>query len=86
MSCCGKKRNELLHQHAFQQIHTTEYNFAPAHADVQFEYTGPTALTATGAVTGKKYRFAHKGNIQAIDYRDAASMLAIPVLKKVSIQ
>src|SRR6185312_2063748 len=72
MSCCGKKRTELLHQHTFQHPQPGNYNFAmsPASDDVQFKYTGSTALTAIGAVTGKKYRFVHTGHIQTIDYRD----------------
>lgn len=51
--------------------------------DAEFEYTGLTALTVTGSVTGKRYRFFHPHNVQKVDYRDAAGMMAVPVLKKV---
>ncbi|RTL58504.1 MAG: hypothetical protein EKK37_09220 [Sphingobacteriales bacterium] len=51
--------------------------------DIKFEYTGLTALTIFGSVTGKKYRFHHPNDIQVIDYRDASSMMGVSVLKKV---
>jgi hypothetical protein len=51
--------------------------------DVKFEYTGLTALTIIGSVTGKRYRFHHPNDIQVIDYRDASGMMGVPVLKKV---
>jgi hypothetical protein len=52
-------------------------------ADVHFEYTGHSALTVTGGVTAKRYRFNHSGDTKLIDYRDAGGMMAVPVLKKV---
>ncbi len=51
--------------------------------DVQFEYTGKTALTVNGSIPGKRYRFEHTGSTLVIDYRDAAGMMGIPVLRKV---
>ncbi len=51
--------------------------------DVSFEYTGETGLTVNGGVTGKRYRFKHKGEVQLIDYRDANGMMAISFLRKV---
>lgn len=48
-----------------------------------FEYTGKTALTLIGNVTGMQYRFNYTGNRQNIDYRDVPSIMVIPVLKKV---
>ena len=48
--------------------------------DKNFQYTGKTALTVIGGITGKKYRFTHSGDVQLIDYRDASGMMAIPNL------
>jgi len=52
--------------------------------DVWFMYTGQTALTITGYISGKRYRFGATGEQQLIDYRDAAAMMNVPVLKKIA--
>jgi len=51
--------------------------------DIHFMYTGQSALTATGNITGKQYRFSGPGDKQPVDYRDAPSMMKVPVLKRV---
>lgn len=51
---------------------------------VVFEYTGNTALSVTGKITGTHYRFSAPGERQNIDGRDAAGMMGIPVLQKVA--
>lgn len=51
--------------------------------DIAFMYTGKTALTIKGTVTGKQYRFSATGQSILIDYRDAASMMNVPVLKRI---
>jgi hypothetical protein len=51
--------------------------------DVNFKYTGKTGLSIRGTITGKNYRFAAPGEVQAIDYRDAPSMTGVPVLERV---
>lgn len=84
MCNCGNKRNE--HTSASLSMSgpvAASTRHHPLWPDVSFEYTGKTALSVTGYITGKKYRFHHHGDIQFIDYRDASAMLAIPVLKKV---
>jgi hypothetical protein len=50
-----------------------------------FEYTGVTALTAVGRVTGKRYRFGAPGARLEVDYRDRASLAAVPALRAVRI-
>lgn len=84
MSCCGQKRNENRQQEQ-RQAAGSVYNYTPPKMweDVQFEYTGKTALTVNGSITGKRYRFEHTGSTLVIDYRDAAGMMGIPVLRKV---
>lgn len=54
--------------------------------DTYFQYTGKSALTVTGKITGKNYRFTKPGEMQVIDYRDASGMMAVPVLKKVRLE
>jgi hypothetical protein len=82
MCNCGNKREHL----AQQSLSNTPESDIPKKMwqDVEFEYIGRTALTVTGSITGKTYRFYHPGNVQKIDYRDAAGMMAVFVLKKVT--
>ncbi len=85
MSCCGQKRNEYAKE-TKQAGESSPFHFPPLKIwrDTRFEYTGNSALTATGSATGKHYRFSHTGDTQLIDYRDVRSMLDIPVLKELS--
>jgi hypothetical protein len=58
---------------------------APSDASrAYFQYTGPTALTAVGAGTGTRYRFAHPGAIVAVVARDRRSLAAVPALRQVA--
>ncbi|MFT3935332.1 MAG: hypothetical protein QM726_17030 [Chitinophagaceae bacterium] len=84
MCNCGSKRN------SFVSSANNSVNRQPVPAptekmwpDVNFVYTGHTALSATGKVTGKQYRFNAPGDKQSVDFRDAASMMNVPVLKRV---
>jgi hypothetical protein len=44
-------------------------------------YSGRTALTVTGPVTGAVYRFSAPGARLAVDPRDAGALLKVPVLR-----
>jgi hypothetical protein len=84
MCNCGNKRNAYAQQsYNLSSGAAGEQPVKKMWADVQFEYTGHSALTVTGGVTGKRYRFNHPGDIKLIDYRDASGMMAVPLLKKV---
>jgi hypothetical protein len=48
----------------------------------RFEYTGPTGITAIGAVTGRQYRFATPGVPVVVDARDRWSLAKIPRLRE----
>jgi hypothetical protein len=50
---------------------------------VLFEYLGESALTATGPVTGRRYRFERPGARAAIDARDAPALRQVPRLRPV---
>ena len=85
MCNCGNKRNELATQSpagsaSKQPIHIPTQKMSP---DISFMYTGQSALTVTGRVTGKQYRFSVPGDRQPVDYRDTSSMLMVPVLKRI---
>ena len=85
MCNCGNKRAGLqLNQTADVAIQqsTIPSQKEKMWQDIYFEYTGVSALSLTGRITGKSYRFTAPGNIQPVDYRDAPTMMLIPVLKK----
>ena len=85
MCNCGKKRSELkqpsnnLNKISIGMIKQPVQN----KPRVLFQYTGQTALTVTGNVTRKIYRFNFSGDMQPVDVLDANGMNKIPVLKRV---
>jgi len=50
-----------------------------------FEYTGQTALTVRGPLTGRSYRFAYPGAQVFVDKREAAALTAVPHLRRSNI-
>ena len=85
MSCSGNKRtawqrNEHVHSHNNE----VSFEYKKIREDISFEYTGTIAISITGSVSGKKYRFLFNGDRQVIDYRDAAGMMREPYLRKIS--
>jgi hypothetical protein len=48
-----------------------------------FQYTGPTALTAIGPLSGRRYQFTRPGAVIAVDPRDRASLATVPHLRQV---
>jgi hypothetical protein len=90
MCNCGKKRVEYSqHSHHGNVPRRPVTNTRMAmpertFAFSVFEYTGKTALTVIGNVTGTNYRFNFPGNKQNIDNRDIAGIMSVPVLKKMT--
>lgn len=84
MCNCGNKRENFASAESFQL--SSRVNFANPGTkmwpDVSFEYTGKSALSVRGTISGKNYRFSKPGDVQLIDYRDASSMTGVPVLKR----
>ena len=86
MSCCGKKRKELL-QHmqlsgsgpAIEELPAARIPEVPS----VFEYTGLDLLILKGAVTGKSYYFKYPGARVEVAAEDAYAMLAEPYLEAV---
>ena len=50
---------------------------------IAFQYTGPTALTAIGPLSGRRYQFTGPGAVVAVDPRDRASLATVPNLRQV---
>ncbi len=85
MCNCGKKREEFGTSHSSTQSSYSDIEPVKNKSwdDVYFEYTGFTALSVKGSVSGRHYRFTQPGNTQPVDYRDTPGMMAVPVLRKV---
>jgi hypothetical protein len=81
--CCGmnKTTNQYTIPNRFSAVQ------APVSVGLQtgpaFEYTGATALTVMGPVTGARYRFNRSGSRVHVDPRDSASLARVPVLRSV---
>jgi hypothetical protein len=84
MCNCGNKREIFSAQQTMTL--SDNQNFSKHGSkmwpDINFEYTGKTALTLRGNISGKKYRFSAPGDVQLIDYRDVSSLISVSVLKK----
>lgn len=87
MSCCGKNR---VHPSTHPQILSAgsagaarEQRPRTPGVPLHFQYTGATALTVRGPITGRSYRFTRAGEKVAVDERDAPSLRAVPNLQMV---
>jgi hypothetical protein len=68
MGCCGDKRKA-----AVSRLGNV----------VLFEYLGRTGLTVTGPISRRTYRFPLQGARVAVDARDAATLAAVPTLRRI---
>ena len=88
MSCCGGKRSQfhqdLTNQRIIEATNGAVHVRTVSQVVVYFQYIGPTGLTVAGPITGKRYRFNRTGATVQVDGRDAASLLAIPNLRRLS--
>lgn len=82
MCNCGNKRNTYTQQQHANNANTNVANSEMPFGKINFEYTGKTALTVKGSVTGITYRFTYPGDIKTVDVRDASTMLLVPALRK----
>ena len=78
MSCCGRKREQLMRRPAVPPAAgaATPEPARPARAPRVFEYTGGPSLTVRGVVSGRTYSFPHSGACVEIIYEDSFAMLA----------
>lgn len=84
MCNCGNKREGLI-QHSSTTagiISSAGNNTSQGSVHARFEYIGKTALTVTGSITGKRYRFSSPGEILQVDLRDVSGLMSVPVLRK----
>jgi len=78
MACCGRLQPSAP---SGPVTSTGGGHPMPAVSTRDFEYVGETALTATGRVTGMRYRFHGPGATVTVDARDAPSLSGVPMLR-----
>lgn len=82
--CCGQKREQLNGSYSGGAPRPAAAAPSPVrYTTIYFEYTGSTALTVLGPVSGRRYRFSGHGARLAIDPRDRPSLAALPRLTQV---
>ena len=79
MACCGQDKG------SYSSVPMTRSNgfTAPGGTPI-FEYTGATALTVVGSITGRTYHFERTGARIAIDARDQQSVAQVPNVRRVT--
>ncbi len=82
MACCGKKRTQFATPPRSSSAPVPRAEGVPP-ARAFLEYTGSTALSTRGPVSGRHYRFERPGARLEIDPRDRRSLLAVPHLREV---
>jgi hypothetical protein len=81
MSCCGRPRAPAETRYPpWRERPPPEPHFRPPM--VTFVYTGATQLVVEGPVSRRRYRFEHPGALVEVDGRDAASLAAVPNLRR----
>lgn len=83
MSCCGGKRSSPVNPATGTSAQRLPPIPASAAEVYSFQYTGNTALTATGSATGATYHFSYKGHVQMVHRQDAEALLKVPNLVRV---
>ena len=80
MSCCGKRRETLVHE---KPAHTPQKTSAKAVLEVsgddkprKFKYIGKGYLAIKGLHSGKTYHFSQYGQITEVDYEDSFALMA----------
>lgn len=82
MSCCGHLRQRFRATGSAADGATARRRPAGSGSAPVLEYIGRTGLTASGPVTGSRYRFNRPGAQLVVDERDAPGLLAIPTLRR----
>jgi hypothetical protein len=86
--CCGANRATSFQTRAASRASSAAQaprlpGAGQRSAVAYFEYTGKTAMTAVGPVSGVRYRFAGPGSRLAVDLRDRERLAGIPGLAQV---
>jgi hypothetical protein len=83
--CCGSSRaahSQAVANSSARAVVGAALGRSPNYV-AYFEYTGKTAMTVVGPVSGVRYRFPATGARLAVDLRDRASLAAVRGLVQV---
>ena len=80
MPCCGQRRGQVATSGA---VAAAGMRAPPRSRVAIYEYTGLTAMTVTGTLSGAHYRFASPGAKMQVDMRDVPSLSGLPNLRRV---
>jgi hypothetical protein len=89
MACCGQRRQQIRRAPPVQPANSSASNVGisghmPTEIPVAaFQYTGRSALTAIGPISGRQYRLGYPAAVVSVDSRDAASLGTVPNLRRV---
>jgi hypothetical protein len=78
MACCGQRRGAI----DTSGTAAAAKRPPPKARVVLYQYTGPSAMTVAGPMSGATYRFGAPGAKVQIDTRDASSMAGLPNLRR----
>jgi hypothetical protein len=80
--CCGRNRTQLMT--AMQKTRpVTAVAGQKLPSSASFVYTGNTALTVTGPISGFEYKFDRPGARVEVDWRDRILLASIRQLQQV---
>ena len=83
MGCCGNNHSKPVTPPG-QKSNPEEPVRPLTTEEVYFKYTGSTALKVAGIFSRRIYHFPEHGSVVAADRRDAASLMAVPNLRRIS--
>jgi hypothetical protein len=86
--CCGNNRTAVYQTRVAsptgRAVQTSAaFGIRQRSSAAYFEYTGKTAMTVMGPVSGTRYRFAATGDRVTVDLRDSKHLAAVPNLVQV---
>ncbi len=83
MGCCGQQRAALVHGNVAESRETGAVMPDGIGPDVLLEFMRRTNIAIRGPVTRRGYLFQEGAYIQAVDHRDAATLIATGYFRRV---
>jgi len=80
--CCGRNRTQLM-KVGIPKNRPQSATPQPMPPRVSFVYTGNTALTVRGPISGVEYRFDRPGARVEVDWRDRILLASIRPLRQI---
>ena len=85
--CCGKNRTGISQTTSSTVSRAVQsppaFLMGQRSSTAYFEYTGKTAMTAMGPLSGRTYRFVSPGCRLEVDLRDCRHLAAVPNLVRI---